>query len=116
MRSRRRIPAADGAKPARRFTVPDEPALAPEHVDALREARLTLQFAAREGSDHALIPAIQRYVRAACRANFARLTVRHTVAAVLIAAAAPAGGGHRRLPVDRWMGYVNRLYDVHGPK
>ena len=115
MSPRRRAQARDdGAKAPRRFTVPDEPALAPEHVDALREARLTLQRAAREGSDSALIPAIQRYVRAACRANFARLTVRHTVAAVLLAAA--ARGPHRRVPVDHWIGYVNRLYDVHGPR
>lgn len=115
MSPQRRAPAPDGGdRPPRRFTVPEEPALAPGLVDALRDARLALQLAAREGSESALIPAIQRYVRVACEANFARLTVRHTVAAVLLAAGGRTDA--RRVSVEHWVGYVNRLYDAYGPK
>ena len=112
----RRAPKPDGGdagrpRSSRRFTVPEEPTLAPQHVAALRVARLSLQLAARDGSETALIPAIERYVRAACAAKFARLTVRHTVAAALLAAGTADA---RRVGVTKWMGYVDRLYDANG--
>jgi hypothetical protein len=111
--NRRERPADGGGPPGRRFTVPDEPTLGPEQVEALRASRLELQRAAHD-DEPAMLTALQRYVRAACAAGFARLTVRHTVAAALLAAAGRDAA--RRARVQRWLGYVDRLYDAHGPR